>query len=443
MTNWWTQQKLKSRISRIRLKTVQQLARRQGPQAVKFLAPLVDDPEPDVRKAVVHALSGRQDKLAVAALVNALKDSVPEVRWRAVKALEAFGWQPTSDEQCVWRAVAHGEFLKAADYGATAVEPLITELENPSSPNRREAVDSLGKLGDSRAIRPLMAALSDPDPNIRVAAVDALSWVSDPEVVATLIQSLKDPTKYVRAGAASTLGKAGDLSAVEPLLALLRDDDWATRKAASEALARLRDKRAVEPMVALVNDPDQDVREAVVHALGEIRDRSAVECLIRALVDPQLSVRNLASGALCKIDPYWERSEQAQAAIPRLKVALRSNDYWVRQAASEALGKLDKSYIPAPQLEGTDTTAMRARGMVALGMLVKRLKDQDPILRLAAAEALGRAADRRLVQPLISALADADPWVRYAVASALDKLGWIPADASQQALHRAARQAPS
>ncbi len=444
MMNWWTQQRLRCRIARIRLKTVEKLATRKGQEAVKFLAPMLADTDLEVRKAVVQALSGSQDRLAVASLVNALRDSDREIRWRAAKALEAAGWQPASDEQSVWRAVAQGEFFKAADFGAVAVERLVAELEDPHSPSRREVADSLGQIGDARAIRPLLAAVSDPDPNIRVAAVDALNGFSESEVVASLIQALKDPIKHVRAVAAAALGKAGDASAVEPLLAVLTDEDWAVRKATGEALARLRDKRAVEPMLGLLNDPDQDVREAAIHALGEIRDRSAVECLIRALVDPQLSVRNLASGALCKIDPKWEKSEQALRAIPRLKVALRSNDYWVRQAASEVLAKLDKLHVPAPHSVGTDT-AIRVRQQVALDVLVKALSDHDPILRLAAAEALGRAADSRLVPPLFAALAEGegDPWVRHAAAIALEKLGWTPADNSEQALHRAAMEAPS
>ena len=443
MMNWWTQQKLRSRITIIRLKTVEKLVAREGKEAVKFLAPMIADPDLEVRKAVVQALSGSQDKLAVATLVNALRDSDREIRWRAAKALEAAGWKPASDEQSVWRAVAQGEFVRAADFGTVAVESLIVELADPHNPNRRDVIDSLGRIGDARAIRPLLAAVSDPDPNIRVAAVDALSGVRDSDVVAGLMLALKDPSKYARAVAAAALGKAGDASAVEPLLAVLTDEDWAVRKAAGEALARLRDKRAVEPMVALLRDPDQDVREAAVHALGEIRDRSAVEHLVTALVDPQLSVRNLASSALRKIDPQWEKLEQALGAIPRLKAALQNNDYWVRQSASEVLARLDKSHIPAPQLDETDTTAIRVRAQVALGVLVKALGDHDPILRLAAAEALGRTEDRRLVPPLVPALVDADPWVRHAAAIALEKLDWTPADPSQLALHRAALQPPS
>src|SRR6266516_2966574 len=175
MMNWWTQQRLRCRIARIRLKTVEKLATRKGQQAVKLLAPMLADTDLEVRKAVVQALSGSQDKLAVATLVNALRDSDREIRWRAAKALEAAGWKPASDEQSVWRAVAQGEFVKAADFGTAAVESLIVELEDLRSPSRREVIATLGQIGDERAIGPLLAAVSDPDPNIRVAAVDALN----------------------------------------------------------------------------------------------------------------------------------------------------------------------------------------------------------------------------------------------------------------------------
>src|SRR6266699_1369788 len=81
--NWWTQQKLRSRISRVRLKTVEKLAAGKDQQAVEFLAPMVADPDLEVRKAVVQGLSGSQDKRALASLVNALRDPDREIRWRA------------------------------------------------------------------------------------------------------------------------------------------------------------------------------------------------------------------------------------------------------------------------------------------------------------------------------------------------------------------------
>ena len=58
--------------------------------------------------------------------------------------------------------------------------------------------------------------------------------------------------------------------------------------------------------------------------------------------------------------------------------------------------------------------------------LLLALGDWDRDLRQAAAEALGRVADRRAVEPLVARLQDADEWVRQSTERALHALGWRP-----------------
>jgi len=189
----------------------------------------------------------------------------------------------------------------------------------------------------------------------------------------------------------------------------------------------------------VLKDPDHDVREVTVTALGEIGDARAVERLIASLTDSQSSVRQLASAALRKIDYAWEKSEAARRTIPDLKVALQSNEYWVRHSAAEVLAKLDKTRAAQPQLAAMDT-AIRLRHQVAVDALLNALTDYDSDMRLAAAEALGRIGDARLAKPLTSGLTDANPWVRQAAARALERMGWKPADETELARHQAALQ---
>jgi HEAT repeat protein len=300
-------------------------------------------------------------------------------------------------------------------------------------------VEALSRTGDARATKAVVAAVKDADSTVRVAAVDALTEVHDAQVAQILVVSLKDKDQYVRASAASVLGKIGDAKAVEPLLSVLKDGNWAVRKAAVEALGRLKDPRAVEPLAVLLKDPDHDVREVTVTALGEIGDPRAVERLVLSLADAQSSVRQLATAALRKIDNAWEKSEAARRTIPDLKVALQSNEYWVRHSAAEVLAKLDKTRAVQPQFAAMDT-AIRLRHQVAVDALLNALGDYDSDLRLAAAEALGRIGDARLAKPLTGRLTDANPWVRQAAARALERMGWKPADESELARHQAALQ---
>jgi HEAT repeat protein len=175
----------------------------------------------------------------------------------------------------------------------------------------------------------------------------------------------------------------------------------------------------------LLKDPDHDVREAVIEALGQIQHRSAIEHLVVALADAQSSVRAAAAGVLRKIDPDWEHSKAARRAIPALKSALSSKEYWVRQAATDTLSKLSDLPKAEPTLSGF-TDPVYYKRAAALQALVQALGDWDRDLRQAAAEALGRVADQRALDPLKAVLEDADEWVRQSAEEALWRMGWQP-----------------
>jgi HEAT repeat protein len=150
-----------------------------------------------------------------------------------------------------------------------------------------------------------------------------------------------------------------------------------------------------------------------------------VEHLVAALADAESSVRNLAAGVLRKIDEEWERSEAARRAIPALKAASTSKEYWVRQAAADTLSKLNEMPRSEPSLSAF-TDPVYYKRAAALQALVQALGDWDRDLRQAAAEALGRIVDQRALEPLKAALGDEDEWVRASAQQALWRMGWQP-----------------
>jgi HEAT repeat protein len=366
------------------------------------------------------------DATCIDILVSALKDLNLSVRRRTAKALDFFGWQPGTDIQKVLHFVALGEFAKAAAFGAVALEPLLSVLKDLQCPNRRKIVEALSQIGDERVMKPLMGALKDADAHVRVAAVEALGLMRDSRSAEPLTLALKDQDPLVRAAAANALGAMTDNGAFERLIASLKDPNWGVRKASVEALGRLKDPRGVEPLTQLLKDTDHDVREATIEALGQINHKSAIEHLVSTLADAQSSVRQAAAGVLRRIDPEWERSEAAQRAVPVLKTALTSKEYWVRQAASDTLSKLSNLPKPEPSLSGF-TDPVYYKRTAALQALVQALGDWDRDLRQAAAEALGRIADHRALDSLKVALEDDDEWVRLSAQRALWRLGWQPA----------------
>jgi HEAT repeat protein len=195
------------------------------------------------------------------------------------------------------------------------------------------------------------------------------------------------------------------------------------RGAAVSSLGKLRDPKAAEPLIKLLEDRDPDVREAAVNALGLIGSELAIEPLVLTLVDPQSSIRQAAAYALRRTEPYWERSEAAARAIPRLQAALKSHEYWVRHSAADALKKLGVSQEREGSLATDSDGALRKR-QAAQAVLISMLSDSDREFRQAAAEALGRIGLADSIPALAQRLADGDRGVQAAAARSLEGLRW-------------------
>ena len=167
-----------------------------------------------------------------------------------------------------------------------------------------------------------------------------------------------------------------------------------------------------------------------------------MEFLVATLADAQTSVRNAAAGALRKLDPEWQISEAARRAIPVLKAALGNKEYWVRQAAADALSRINDVKQSEPSLQAFADPASFKRN-VAVDALLQALGDWDRDLRQAAAEALGRINDKRAIPPLVRCLEDADEWVKRSAVQALKALGWRPEPSAVRASPAAAESGAS
>jgi len=136
------------------------------------------------------------------------------------------------------------------------------------------------------------------------------------------------------------------------------------------------------------------------------------------------TVRNLAQATLEKINPEWEETAPARAALPAIKWALSHPDYWVRHSATVLLEqfKIDAASI-ADKLESpAANTTKPAPPHLALPFLADLLFDRDRELRVAAAEALGRLREKNAASILAAAARDPDHAVQQAAEKALAAL---------------------
>ena len=217
--------------------------------------------------------------------------------------------------------------------------------------------------------RELALQLQSTDEAVRLHAVRALAANDGP--VDGLSGALGDQSWRVRRAAADGLAHSHDDHAIEALLAAVRDRhrDPAVLNAALTAL--VQSERDVLPaLLPLLELPDADVRTYTALALGLLEDPRAVPALVHALADADDNVRFHALEALGRV-------RAREAALPVLALA-ESRDFAVAFAALDTLALIGEPSV-APRL-------------------VPLL--DDPLLLVAAVEALGRLGSEDAVAPL-------------------------------------------
>jgi len=247
------------------------------------------------------------------------------------------------------------------DLDARDRQSILGDLESEDAELRRLAVERSGALPQDEAIRLLVDRLGDPSWRVRKAAVERLVTCSDSAHTADAL-----------------IGALGD------------GENPGRRNAAVEALVACG-ARVVPYLVAAVTDRDGDVRKLVVDALAGIGDARASGALIERLRDADPNVRAAAADALGAV------GGTAAASALRELATRGGEDRLVRFSALHALGVLEVPLVArdlAPVLE-------------------------DPVLRPAGIDLLGRSDDDEAVAVLLKALATDSRTTREAAIRAL------------------------
>ena len=87
----------------------------------------------------------------------------------------------------------------------------LYSLEDKNVNVRKNSVEILGTLGDSRAVKPLISELNEIDPSIQICAVEALGKIGSAakEAIPALIEALNDQDLDTRRSAVRALGNIG------------------------------------------------------------------------------------------------------------------------------------------------------------------------------------------------------------------------------------------
>jgi len=188
-----------------------------------------------LREEAVIALSGLDDERVVFPLITALQDVSPYIRRSAAEALGKSG-------------------------SSRVVKPLIEVLTDDDRYVREMAAEALGHLGKI-AIPSLIQRISDPDWRIRMGIVVSLRVSTDAVDPDPIIRVLADKSIYVRREAVKTLGRIGDKRILPYLVEATNDPDAGVRLRAVRAVVRVGSLDEVIPVLRrCAQDPDGAVR---------------------------------------------------------------------------------------------------------------------------------------------------------------------------------------
>ena len=265
-----------------------------------------------------------------------------------------------------------------------------------------------------------------------------IAWgqdAADPSV-STLTRELKQGDSFVRWRAAKALLRIGSYSKAEaPAMAeALKIEEGDISERAREALVKIGPD-SVPALVRVLKDRDSPAHSKAIEVLAAIGP-PAVPGLIEALKDGDEEARLGALEALREIN-LQAVNPRPTTLLPILISALRDPNPAIRGAAAQAVARMGAEAGPAypaliealkdPDPDVRWKSASPLACDAGLALLLEALRNQDGNVRSAAASALSCIAPNRrpALDALIKAAKDSDAKVRASVVGSLDTAGMI------------------
>ncbi|HTM30796.1 MAG TPA: HEAT repeat domain-containing protein [Vicinamibacterales bacterium] len=399
-------------------------------------AMLAKEPDPEVRQMAAFALGLIGNPGAATALTTALANPDPLLQGRAAEALGKIGDKSSAS------AIAT---MIAAHVNAGVLKDIAPDdVSYPKSAPVEAVRLGLYALVQLGAFNELSSATLDSSGAVRSnwwPVAYAFQRINNPGAAPVLTALLQTEGQITRAFAARGLGVLKHAAAAPALETIVADaaQPKAVRIQAVRALAAMSAHAAAPSILKMVVTPKTvpTLQMEGVVALGQLRSQAALDVLLELGSASWPTLRSAALVAIARIDPE---------TFIGVLAGLDPDPHWsVRAALAGALGELpgklgearlttmltddDQRVIPAV------LTAVAALNTAnAKTVLVERLRSEDPVVRMAAANGLARIKASDQVPALATALeasaSDNTYVARAAILSAmaaLDRATAVPA----------------
>lgn len=399
----------------VQVAAAEALGRVGAEEAASALEGVLERPDALLRLSVMEALAqlGRAPPLPV--LVALLEE--PKVRRAAYRSLGLVAHPSAVDLIC--RGIVHEvRAVREASFAALAVQRARAQAASRAEIDNKVRI-ALRRAPDVRSL--LESALGGDDPRVRTGAVWAAAAYKDPGLAAALAEVAEDERLVQEViPALLQLGAAAGPALLEVLPTL----NGTARQAAGEALVQLATPSLAQRLGALLDSGEPDLELVAVRALGRCQSLDAAPLLLRALTAPSLAVasaralvalgqsfrgqvlenlRRVVRGQATPAAILALARVGEEASLPELRASIRDLDPSVRAATAEAASEIG------------------GEGSLELARLA--LADEVPQVRAAAARGLGKLNDARAFMLLRLALADEDASVQAEAVEAAGDLG--------------------
>ena len=274
--------------------------------------------------------------------------------------------------------------------------------------------------GDSRFVHSLMRKIGR-EPTATMACnlkkVTAVSWLND---CRRIMDQIDDAGQHsaVRFALASGIPRQQALQLVETILLYGKPGG---RREAARALGEFQGAEANNLAMSALSDPDPQVQANVVPQLRGRGIPGVLPSLLELVESPYAVVRKAA------------RESLAEFSFKRFVTAFDMLDEEVRRSTGLLVKKIDAQCLPhlTDELKSPIRTR-RLRGLAIAraidaveaveGTIIEMLQDEDHLVRMEAATALGRSLSAASVAALTAALNDKSEVVRHAAERGLQEV---------------------
>ncbi len=275
-----------------------------------------------------------------------------------------------------------------------AADAALGEMPRLSAMDKAQVVQILAQLRDPRVMPALVALATNAEKPAVLAALRAFPEIGDPSPVPTLVSLVDHSDRELREAALESLAAMPGPEADQAILAMLNHPDPARKLTGLDLAARRRLTPAVNQINQLARHHDAQVRLAAVRRLGEMGGSAEIppvlDWLCTARETAELEAAEQALAALCAKEPNPEAAAAlvaarlAQATTPQKAVLLRVLSAVGGSAALNAIRAAVKD--PAPEIRAA---AVRALGSwrspeVAPDLLELAQSAGDPTLKSLA-----------------------------------------------------------